>query len=75
MSGAVWPGEPSLAISAAAAPADWAAAALSELRQPPRRIRATAPSGKPAKSDASQPLELAAKSTGTTCAVTLPPPE
>ena len=45
------------------------------LRQPPRLIRATAPTGKPAKSDSSQPLEVPVKSTGTTCAVRLPPPE
>jgi hypothetical protein len=70
--GAVRPGRPSFAISAAAAPAPWAAPAFWEKAQPPRVMRAIAPAGKLVKSESAQPLE---PPIGTTFAVTSPPPE
>jgi hypothetical protein len=73
--GAVRPGTPSLATRTALAPAEWAFCAFCNVTQVPRRRSTTAPRGKPAKSDASQPLEGEAGSTGTTCAVALPLPE
>ena len=74
-SGAVRPGEPSLAINAPAAPLDAALAAFCVNGHTPRRIKATAPFGKAAKSESSHPLDGEPKSTGTTCPTRLPPPE
>ena len=73
--GAVRPGVPSFAISAAAAPAPWAFAAFWENGQSPRFMRATAPFGNPAKSEAEHPPEAEVMRTGTTRAVRFPPPE
>ena len=70
--GAVRPGRPSFAISAAEAPPACAMPAFCENGQPPRRISAIAPCGKPLKSESAQPPE---PPTGTTGAVTFPPPE
>ena len=73
--GAVRPGEPSLAISAAAAPLSAALPAFWEKVHPPRLIRATASRGNRAKSEGSQPLDPDVRSTGMTWAVRFPPPE
>jgi hypothetical protein len=73
--GAVRPGTPSFAMRTAAAPAAFAFRAFSEKKHVPRRRRATAPRGKPAKCERSQPLEAEAGSTGAICALTAPPPE
>ena len=73
--GAVRPGEPSLAISAAAAPWPSAMRVFCVNVHPPRLISATDPLANPAKSESSQPLEANEKSTGTTRALTFPPPE
>ena len=69
--GAVRPGSPSFAISAAEAPPACAMAAFCENGQPPRRISAIAPCANPLKSESVQPPE---PPTGTTGAVTFPPP-
>ena len=58
MSGAVCPGVPSFAISAAAAPAASAFRAFWVKGQSPRFMSAIAPFGNPPKSEAEQPLEV-----------------
>jgi hypothetical protein len=73
--GAVRPGTPSLAIRTAPAPAALAFRAFKNMKQVPRRRRATAPRGKSAKSDDSQPLVAESGSTGAIGPVIVPPPE
>jgi hypothetical protein len=73
--GAVRPGTPSLAMRTALAPADLAFWAFWVKKHVPRLKSATAPRGKAAKSEGSQPLVAESGSTGATWPVTVPLPE
>lgn len=83
MKASVRPWTPSFMTITPAAPAAAAASTLTPNGQVPRRTRATAPAGKPAKSDGSQPLVDAAggapstrpRSTGRNPPATSPAPE